>query len=147
LVWNWLIIIEFNLKKGEHMYTTRARFPKLFDFESTFDKSDILFKTLTGTPTTTFDFRQVDDATYSLEVNVVGHEPDNVSVEVTDTSIKVFADKKEGTSNLTTSLDLLFEIPKDVDGSKIEATISNGILTLLLHKRTEKESKKLKIRF
>jgi HSP20 family molecular chaperone IbpA len=68
-------------------------------------------------------------------------------VEVTDTSIKVFADKKEGTSNLTTSLDLLFEIPKDVDGSKIEATISNGILTLLLHKRTEKESKKLKIRF
>jgi HSP20 family molecular chaperone IbpA len=48
---------------------------------------------------------------------------------------------------LATSLDLVFEIPKDVDGSKTEATISNGILTLLLRKRTEKESKKLKIRF
>jgi HSP20 family molecular chaperone IbpA len=129
------------------MYTTRARFPKLFDFESTFDKSDILFKTLTGAPTTTFDFRQVDDATYSLEVNVVGHDPNNVVVEVTDTSIIILANKTEGISNLATSLDLVFEIPKDVDGSKTEATISNGILTLLLRKRTEKESKKLKIRF
>jgi HSP20 family molecular chaperone IbpA len=129
------------------MYTTRARFPKLFDFESTFYKSDILFKPLTDTPTTTFDFRQVDDATYSLEVNVVGHDPNNVAVEVTDTSIIILANKTEGISKLATSLDLLFELPKDVDGSKTEATITNGVLSLVLRKRTEKESKKIKIKF
>jgi HSP20 family molecular chaperone IbpA len=129
------------------MYTTRARFPRLFDFESTFPNVDTLFKTITTTTSDSIDYRQVDDITFKLDIGVIGHEPDNVSVEVTDTSIKVLADKKEGTSNLATSLDLVFEIPKDVDGSKTEATISNGILTLLLHKRTEKESKKLKIRF
>jgi HSP20 family molecular chaperone IbpA len=70
-----------------------------------------------------------------------------VAVEVTDTSIIILANKTEGISNLATSLDLLFELPKDVDGSKTEATITNGVLALTLYKRIEKESKKIKIKF
>lgn len=129
------------------MFTTLSRFPKFGTVDQFRNELDSMIKGMDLLKPELFYVTKVDDNTTKLEVSVVGHDPKDVEVEVTDTEIKVSASKKETASFLVNSINLDFELPKDVDGSKTEATISNGILTLLLHKRTEKESKKLKIRF
>jgi len=129
------------------MFTTLSRFPKFGTIDQFRNELDSMIKGMGLLTPELFYVTKVDDNTTKLEVSVIGHEPKDVEVEVTDTEIKVSASKKESASLLTNSINLDFELPKDIDGGKTEATISNGILTLLLHKRTEKESKKLKIRF
>jgi HSP20 family molecular chaperone IbpA len=98
----------------------------------------------TSLPTWT---QTTNETNITLEFSVIVHDPSDVEIDVTNSDIRISALKKEGTSSLVTPIDLSFELPNDVDSGKIEANISNGILTLILHKKVEKEPSKIKIRF
>jgi HSP20 family molecular chaperone IbpA len=45
------------------------------------------------------------------------------------------------------NVNLKFKVGKDYDGTTAEASIENGLLTILLDKKEERKSKKVKIKF
>lgn len=104
------------------------------------------FNDVRHTPLPTWT-QTTNETNITLEFSVIGHDPKDVEIDVTTSDIRISALKKEGVSSLVTPIDLSFELPNDVDSGKIEANILNGILTLILHKKVEKEPSKIKIRF
>lgn len=118
---------------------------------TTFDK---LFNRLTEesfvTPLrkyTSFEVDVLDDGKQKVTINTTGHNPKNISVDVTEEEITIKAKKEEGTSSFVTDIDLTLTVGTDYDGTKSEAKFENGLLTILIDKKLERKSKSLKISF
>ena len=88
-----------------------------------------------------------EDGKKKLLVNVVGHDPKNIDVEVTETEIHIKAERDEKSNPFVKNVDLKFTIGRDFDGTKSEASLENGLLSLLIDKKEDKKSKRLKLRF
>ena len=86
------------------------------------------------------------DGKQSIVISVVGHNPKDVDVDVTEDLITVKAET-ENVNAVVGNVNLKFTIGKDYDGTTAEASIENGLLTILLDKKEEKKSKKIKIKF
>jgi HSP20 family molecular chaperone IbpA len=116
----------------------------------TFEK---LFDELTRTPSFGhFDamgsyYVMEEDGKKKLLVNVLGHEPKNIDVEVAESELTITANRNENSNPFVKNIDLKFTIGRDYDGTKSEALVENGILTLLIDKKEDKKSKRLKLRF
>jgi len=132
----------FNLKKAKTMiYTINNR---LFD--------DIFTDSFFNTPTKTksysaFDVEVLDDGKQKVTVNTIGHNPKDISVDVTEEEITIKSKKEEGTSRFVKDIDLTLTVGKDYDGTKTEAKFENGLLTLLIDKKNERKSRTLKISY
>jgi HSP20 family molecular chaperone IbpA len=81
-----------------------------------------------------------------LMVNVAGHNPKDVDVNVTENEIHIQA-KAEKVNSVIGDVNLKFTVGKHYDGTTAQASIENGVLTILLDKKDEKEGKKLNIKF
>jgi HSP20 family protein len=129
----------FNLKKGKNMILT---FDRLFDevFDSKFQPMQINHQQGNYSINTTKDGKQ------SIVISVVGHNPKDVNVNVTEDLITVNAET-ENVNAVVGNINLKFKVGKDYDGTTAEASIENGLLTILLDKKEERKSKKIKIKF
>lgn len=90
---------------------------------------------------------RLEDGKIKLIVNVVGHSPKNVELEVNEGELTIKAEKGKASNPFVKDVNLTFTIGREHDGTTADASIDNGILTLILDKKEEMKSKKIKIKF
>jgi HSP20 family molecular chaperone IbpA len=132
----------FNTKKGKIMYKTLTTFDRLFN-----ELAREPFYTKTQTYFGSFDVEVLEDGKQKVTINTTGHNPKNISIDVTEEEITIKAKKDEGTSRFVKDVDLTLTVGTDYDGTKSEAKFENGLLTIVIDKKVEKKSKSLKISF
>src|SRR6056300_239289 len=128
----------FNLKNKNMILT----FDKIFDeiIDSNFKPMQVNHEQGNYSINTTKDGKQ------NIVVSVVGHNPKDVDVDVTEDLITVKAET-ENVNAVVGNVNLRFKVGKDYDGTTAEASIENGLLTIVLDKKEERKSKKVKIKF
>ena len=93
-----------------------------------------------------YSINTTQDGRKELMVNVAGHNPKDVDVNVTENEIHIQA-KAEKVNSVIGDVNLKFTVGKHYDGTTAQALIENGVLTILLDKKDEKKGTKLKIKF
>lgn len=135
-------MLNFNkLKKRNNIMYTLSSFDNLINE---------LTKEPLITPTRTYGTFEVDvleDGKQSVTINTLGHNPKDITVDVTDEEVTIVAKKKEGTSRFVRDIDLILSVGKDYDGTKTEAKFENGLLVLTIDKKINKKAKSLKISY
>lgn len=94
-----------------------------------------------------YDVVTLEDGKQQLTLNVVGHNPKNIKLDVTEDKLTIKAEKSEGSSLLVKEFDVTFVIGKDYDGTKAYAEFDNGLLVVTIDKKQEKKSKSIPIKF
>ena len=133
----------FKIKKGKLMYTINA-FNDLVD--------DIFLNrkplhTSYSNVYKNFDVELQKDGKQKVTIPVTGHNPKDITVDVTESEITIKSEKQEGTSRYVRDIELTLSVGEDYDGTKTDAKFENGLLTLLIDKRTDKKSKSIKISY
>jgi len=93
-----------------------------------------------------YSINTTEDGKKELMVNVAGHNPKDVEVSVTENEIHIQA-KAEKVNSVIGDVNLKFTVGKHYDGTTSQASIENGILTILLEKKDETKGKKITIKF
>ena len=94
-----------------------------------------------------FDVEVLDDGKQKVTVNTIGHNPKDITVDVTEEEITIKSKKGENTSSFVRNIDLTLTVGSDYDGTKTTASFDNGLLTLLIDKKVNKKAKTLKISY
>ena len=130
----------FNLKNKNIMhYTFNTLFDEILNDKPTLFR-DVYHNRGNYSINTTEDGRQ------ELMVNVVGHNPKDVDVNVSENEIHIQA-KAEKVNSVIGDVNLKFTVGKHYDGTTAQASIENGVLTILLDKKDDTKGKKIKIKF
>jgi HSP20 family molecular chaperone IbpA len=93
-----------------------------------------------------YEGKVLEDGKYQLTLNVLGHNPKNIKLEVTETQILIKSKKEEASSSLVSDIDLTFALGKDYDGTKSDAKFDNGLLIITTDKKDEAKPKKVQIK-
>jgi len=93
-----------------------------------------------------YNGKVLEDGKYELTLNLLGHNPKNIKLEVTETQLLIKSKKEEGSSSLVTDIDLTFALGKDYDGTKSDAKFDNGLLIITTDKKDEAKPKKVQIK-
>ena len=110
--------------------------------------TDSFFNTPTKTKSySAFDVEVLDDGKQKVTVNTIGHNPKDITVDVTEEQIKIKSKKGEGSSRFVKDIDLTLTVGTDYDGTKTTAKFDNGLLTLQIDKKVNKKAKTLKISY
>jgi len=94
-----------------------------------------------------FDVEVLEDGKQKVTINTIGHNPKDITVDVTEEEVTIKAKKEEGTSRFVKDIDLSLSVGKDYDGTKTEAKFENGLLVLTIDKKVNKKAKSLKISY
>lgn len=94
-----------------------------------------------------FDVEVLEDGKQQVTINTIGHNPKDISVDVTEEEVLIKATKGEDTSRFVRDINLTLSVGKDYDGTKSTAKFENGLLTLLIDKKVNKKAKSLKISY
>jgi HSP20 family molecular chaperone IbpA len=94
-----------------------------------------------------FEATTLEDGKQKVTVNTIGHNPKDITVDVTDEEITIKSKKGESTSRFVEDIDLTLTVGTDYDGTKTTAKFDNGLLTLLIDKKINKKAKTLKISY
>ena len=94
-----------------------------------------------------FDAEVLEDGKQQVTINTIGHNPKDITVDVTEEEITVKSKKGEDTSRFVQDIDLVLTVGTDYDGTKTTAKFDNGLLTLLIDKKVNKKAKSLKISY
>jgi HSP20 family molecular chaperone IbpA len=113
---------------------------------------DNFFRDIYTTKTTnrlnsSFEAEVLEDGKQQVIVNTAGHNPKDITVDVTEEEIKIKSKKGEDTSRFVKDIDLTLTVGTDYDGTKTTAKFDNGLLTLLIDKKINKKAKTLKIAY
>ena len=113
---------------------------------------DNFFRDIYTTKTTnrlnpSFEAETLEDGKQKVTVNTIGHNPKDITVDVTEEEIKIKSKKGEDTSRFVKDIDLTLTVGTDYDGTKTTAKFDNGLLTLLIDKKVNKKAKSLKISY
>jgi HSP20 family molecular chaperone IbpA len=113
---------------------------------------DNFFRDIYTTKTTnrlnsSFEAETLEDGKQKVTVNTIGHNPKDITVDVTDEEITIKSTKGENTSSFVKEIDLVLTVGTDYDGTKTTAKFDNGLLTLLIDKKINKKAKSLKISY
>jgi HSP20 family molecular chaperone IbpA len=87
----------------------------------------------------------IEDNQIHLSVDVVGHDPKNISLEATSDQIIIKSAKPDTACSLVQDIDFSFKLGKEYDGTKSEAKFDNGLLVIVISKKEESKTKKLSI--
>ena len=88
-----------------------------------------------------FEATILEDGSQQVTINTIGHNPKDITVDVTEEEITVKSTKGENTSSFVKEIDLVLTVGADYDGTKTTAKFDNGLLTLLIDKKnTERQS-------
>ena len=93
-----------------------------------------------------YSINTTEDGRQELMVNVSGHNPKDVDVNVSENEIHIQA-KAEKVNSVIGDVNLKFTVGKHYDGTTAQASIENGVLTILLDKKDDTKGKKIKIKF
>lgn len=143
---------RFNMK-------TLVRYnPKSLDVFENFDR---MFNSLTGstgvrnTARPAVDIRE-DENSYVLEAELPGHTEDSVEVKLDDNLLTISTKDEESDENKQNgyvlrerryaSFTRSFVLPKDVNREDIQASFSNGLLTLELRKSPESKPRQIEVK-
>jgi HSP20 family molecular chaperone IbpA len=94
-----------------------------------------------------FEAEVLEDGKQKVTINTIGHNPKDITVDVTDEEITIKSKKAEDTSSFVKEIDLILTVGVDYDGTKTTAKFDNGLLTLLIDKKINKKAKSLKIQY
>ena len=94
-----------------------------------------------------FEAEVLEDGKQKVTINTIGHNPKDITVDVTDEEITIKYTKGEDTSSFVKEIDLILTVGVDYDGTKTTAKFDNGLLTLLIDKKINKKAKSLKISY
>jgi len=94
-----------------------------------------------------FEATTLEDGKQQVTINTIGHNPKDITVDVTDEEITIKSKKGEQTSRFVKDIDLVLTVGTDYDGTKTTAKFDNGLLTLLIDKKINKKAKSLKISY
>jgi HSP20 family molecular chaperone IbpA len=130
----------FNLKKKNIM---NYAFNTLFD--ELLNEKPVVFRDVYHNQGN-YSINTNEDGRKELIVNVAGHNPKDVEVNVTENEIHIHVEA-EKVNSVIGNVNLKFTVGKDYDGTTSQATIENGILTIVLDKKEERKAKKVKIKF
>jgi HSP20 family molecular chaperone IbpA len=113
---------------------------------------DNFFRDIYTTKTTnrlnsSFEAKTLEDGKQKVTVNTIGHNPKDITVDVTEEEITIKSKKGEDTSSFVRDIDLTLTVGTDYDGTKTTASFDNGLLTLLIDKKVNKKAKTLKISY
>ncbi len=113
---------------------------------------DNFFRDIYTTKTTnrlnsSFEAETLEDGKQKVTVNTIGHNPKDITVDVTEEEITIKSKKAEDTSSFVRDIDLTLTVGSDYDGTKTTAKFDNGLLTLLIDKKVNKKAKTLKISY
>ncbi len=109
--------------------------------------NDIYTTKTTNRLNSSFEAETLEDGKQKVTVNTIGHNPKDITVDVTEEEIKIKSQKGEGTSRFVKDIDLTLTVGTDYDGTKTTAKFDNGLLTLLIDKKVNKKAKSLKISY
>jgi len=109
--------------------------------------NDIYTTKTTNRLNSSFEAETLEDGKQKVTVNTIGHNPKDISVDVTEEEIKIKSKKGEDTSRFVKDIDLTLTVGTDYDGTKTTASFDNGLLTLLIDKKINKKAKTLKISY
>ena len=113
---------------------------------------DNFFRDIYTTKTTnrlnsSFEAETLEDGKQKVTVNTIGHNPKDITVDVTEEEITIKSKKGESTSRFVKDIDLVLTVGTDYDGTKTTAKFDNGLLTLLIDKKVNKKAKSVKISY
>tara|TARA_B100000780_G_scaffold201798_1_gene143162 strand:+ start:53 stop:460 length:408 start_codon:yes stop_codon:yes gene_type:complete len=94
-----------------------------------------------------FEVKTLEDGKQEVTVNTIGHNPKDMTVDVTEETIIIKSTKEEGTSSFVEDIDLTLTVGNDYDGTKSTATFNSGLLTIVVDKKINKKAKSLKIQY
>lgn len=94
-----------------------------------------------------FDAEILEDGKQQVTINTIGHNPKDITVDVTEEEITIKSKKGEDSSRFVQDIDLVLTVGTDYDGTKTTAKFDNGLLTLLIDKKINKKAKTLKISY
>lgn len=94
-----------------------------------------------------FEATTLEDGKQQVTINTIGHNPKDITVDVTEEEITIKSTKGESTSRFVKDIDLVLTVGTDYDGTKTTAKFDNGLLTLLIDKKINKKAKSLKISY
>jgi len=94
-----------------------------------------------------FDVEVLDDGKQKVTINTTGHNPKDIKVDVTEETISIISKIEDNSSRFVNDIDLKLSVGKDYDGTKSSASFENGLLTLLIDKKSTKKGKSLKISY
>ena len=94
-----------------------------------------------------FEAEVLEDGKQKVTINTIGHNPKDITVDVTEEEITIKSKKGEATSSFVKEIDLVLTVGTDYDGTKTTAKFDNGLLTLLIDKKVNKKAKSLKISY
>lgn len=94
-----------------------------------------------------FDAEILEDGKQQVTINTIGHNPKDITVDVTEEEITIKSKKGENSSRFVQDIDLVLTVGTDYDGTKTTAKFDNGLLTLLIDKKVNKKAKSLKISY
>lgn len=89
------------------------------------------------------------DGSFVLNINALGHDPDDIDIDITSTSLKIKSAKPIDSSKLINSINLNYKLGPIINHKKIEAEFKNGILIISIPIRGDTEditARKLKIK-
>lgn len=132
------------LKKEKLMYTLNT-FQDMVD-DIILNRRRPLSRTYTNTYSN-FDVELQEDGKQKVTIPVTGHNPKDITVDVTDETIHIKAKTEDTTSRFVKDIDLELSVGSDYDGTKSTAKFENGLLTLLIDKKNERKAKSLKISY
>ncbi len=93
----------------------------------------------------------LQDDKLELAFSVVGHDPKNVEVTLTEDKVSIRAKKntedKSVTGQFVSDIDETITLTNEYDGTTARAEIKNGLLLISIDKREEQKPKKLSIKF
>ena len=132
--------------------------PKSLDIFENFDR---MFNSLSGstglgrTTRPAVDIRE-DENSYVLEAELPGHTEESVEVKLDDNLLTISTKEEESAEDTKdgyvlrerryASFNRSFVLPKDVNREDIEASFSNGLLTLELRKSPESKPRQIEVK-
>lgn len=102
------------------------------------------WKTTTETKEVDYVYH-IEDNQIHLSVDVLGHDPKNISLEATTSQIIVKSVKPDTACSLVQDIDFSFKLSNEYDGTKSEAKFDNGLLVITISKKEETKTKKISI--
>ena len=74
-----------------------------------------------------FDAEVLDDGKQQVTINTIGHNPKDITVDVTEEEITIKSKKGEDTSRFVQDIDLVLTVGTDYDGTKTTVTIKTDV--------------------
>ena len=80
-----------------------------------------------------------------LTINALGHNPDDIVIELDNNQLIVKSEKPPGSSDLINPLLLKFTIGSSLSEKDIKATFNNGLVTVTLGNKEKSKPKRIMI--